>query len=215
MKQLIYILAIVPWLIILGLVLCNKPKQTDMVPRSQFAALQQRLNDTTEAYQAFRKKSDSSLDNANTMAIQASEQLKEDDDKLNDKKETIKWLLSELDKADELKQDSTWVSVSPIYKGDCDSLRRVNKVLVNQIENYQQDGQQQADILAYEVHLRDSIIEGERTFKSAFKRKADSCFILGQQDLKEATKGLKIEKTKSAVSIAIAAIAIIFAALKK
>jgi hypothetical protein len=186
MKQLTYILAIIPWLIILGMVLCRKPAHTDMIPRSQFTALQERLNDTSAAYEQFRRKSDSAIDNATAMAVQASEQLKESNDKLNDTKGTVKWLLSELDKADAQKPDSSWVSVSPEYKNDCDSLREVNGVLLGQIDNYQQGAEQQADILAYELRLRDSIIEQERGFNDMFKKSLQDCIAIGKQAQKSA-----------------------------
>lgn len=180
-----WILFTITLLAIIYLITCNKPAPTNMVPRSQYKAMEQRLNDTAQAYAAFRAASDSALDNATASAIQANEQANKSRDAMNESKQTIQWLLSQLDSADKLHPDSSWVQVSPLYKESCDSLRKENLTLNYRITQHEQDNQMQVDALGYEIHLRDSILDRERGFNTMFSQSLADCIAIGKQQQKD------------------------------
>jgi len=176
-----WILFTITLLAIIYLITCNKPAPTNMVPRSQYKAMEQRLNDTAQAYAAFRAASDSALDNATAHAIQASEQAKKSQDAVNDSKATIQWLLTQLDSADKEKPDSDWVQVSPRYKDGCDSLRKENVKLNTFMDRVRNDNQLVIGAMTSEIALRDSVIQKERGFNALFQKVIDDCIAIGKK----------------------------------
>lgn len=176
LSKFLWVFAIIPWLIILFFILTrNKP--ADMVAKAQYSALEQRYNDTLQEYHKFRQWSDSILDVTASYAVQSSEQLQSSHAALEDAGASVNYLLRRLDSAAIEKQNNSWISVSPNYKDACDSLRRANLTLNYRIIQYEQDTQAQADALAYESHIRDSIIEQERAFNAKFKGIADNAMV--------------------------------------
>jgi hypothetical protein len=177
-----WILFAIALLVIMYLVTCNKP--APMVPKNQFDALQQKYDDTLASYRAFRKKSDSAIDDATVSAIQANERAEQSQAALDQERAKIGRLLVKLDSAANEKQDSSWVSVSPRYKDGCDSLRRENLTMNYRIIQFEQDNQAHVDALNYETRVRDSIIEKERAFNEQFRRQLENCITAGKQQEK-------------------------------
>src|SRR5581483_2324735 len=105
---------------------------------------------------------------------------------------TVNMLLAKLDSAANEKPDSTWVQVSPRYKDACDSLRHANLTLNYSIMQYEQDAQAQASALAYETHIRDSIINQERAFNAQFQRQLDYSITAGKQVEKAAKQKIQV-----------------------
>lgn len=190
MKQLPWIISTLLLIVVVSQLLCNKPAPS--VPKPVFDQLQQQYNDSMHAYNQFCKWSDSAMDATASYAVQANEQLQASRAALEDAGATVNMLLAKLDSASREKPDSTWVSVSPRYKDGCDSLRHANLTLNYSIMQFEQDMQAQASALAYETHIRDSIIERERAFNAQFQRQLDYSITAGKQVEKAAKQKLQI-----------------------
>jgi hypothetical protein len=190
-----------PWIIIVVLlvalmlqpVFCNKPAPAgNIVPKPRFDSLQKVYAGLQVEYSNYQLSADSAKENATVMAMQANEQLRASRTALEDAGATVNYLLRKLDSAATEKPDSTWVRVSLDYKDGCDSLRRANLTLNYGIIQYEQDAQAQANALAYEIHIRDSILNQERAFNAQFQRQLDYSIITGKQIEKAAKQKLSI-----------------------
>lgn len=177
---------ITPWILlagalfyILALQLCSD--RAPVVPKDLFTDLQKRYEDTLQVYHQFRLQSDSALDNATASAIQANELAQQSQQSLEVERLNVNQILQKLALAELESQDSTWVQVSPRFKKGCDSLRVANLSLNYKILQYENDVQNQVDVLGYEVHLRDSLLERERGFNDQFLRQLNNCIVTGKQ----------------------------------
>lgn len=165
-------------LVIIGQQMCNRP--VPAVPQSQYDALKKKYQDTAESYRQYRKHSDSAINNATAMEIQANERAEQSQMALDQERKTNGRLLVKLDSAANEKPDSSWVSVSPRFKSGCDSLRHENLTLNYRILQYEQDNQTHVDALNYETHIRDSALQKEREFNAQFRRQLENCIAIGK-----------------------------------
>jgi septal ring factor EnvC (AmiA/AmiB activator) len=178
----LFFLAVIA-LCIIGL--CNKADEARAVPKGQYDALQKQMNDSVESYHKFKLQAATAVNYATERAIKAEAQSKKSQMQVQKSNNTISRLLAKIDSAEKEKPDSRWVPVSPRYKDGCDSLRKENVNLNALINQYEQDNQAHVDALAYETHLRDSLLERERQFNVQFQKKLNDCIALGKQCAKE------------------------------
>jgi hypothetical protein len=150
-------------------------QQENEATRTAYKAVKLSLDSTTEDYTQYRKQADSAIDNATATAIQNGEAAAASQAILNQTRQTVKALLATLNSSEKSIPDSTWVQVSPLYKWGCDSLRRVNAIQDELINQYEADNQAHVNSLAYETQIRDSALQKEREFSNAFRLQLIYC----------------------------------------
>jgi hypothetical protein len=171
---------IIAWalVLILAAIVCWQyvvNKNDRIAQDSAYKAQKKELNETVADYANYRIRSDSMLNNATAIAVQAGEISEQSRSELNKKQARINELLAVLDAAEKETPDTSWIHVSPNYKWGCDSLRRANIKQGDLINQYEQDNQAHVDALSYETQVRDSALQRERLYNSVFQGQLISC----------------------------------------
>lgn len=186
MKSALGILLVIAIIIILLQQLC-KPPVKDTVGRAQYAALEQRMKDTTKYYEELLKADSAAINEAHQAAADQYEKSEVYRRAVNDKQTTIDRLVAKVEAGKNEKQDSSWVKVSPTYKEACDSLPAEIVELKKRNLAFQEQNSEAHRLLLYETGVRDSALDDCHEFNLKFKSQLDDCMrqLKGKVNVKQ------------------------------
>lgn len=153
---------------------CRKPV-VDSTTRAQYEALEARVRDTANYYQELLTADSMAIVNATMMSMQQQDILEEKNEKVNTLQAINNRLVAKIEGAKLEKPDSTWVNVSPHYISGCDSLKDHVGELNNMIDQQQEAGLKLAQLMSYEIAIRDSSLKAQKEFNRKFSNQLDDC----------------------------------------
>lgn len=175
MKNALGILLVIALVIIFLQNLCRKPIPSKSESTEKEIQLQQRIKDTAKFYQELLKSESSERAEAAAHSMQQRDQLEETNEKLNTMQAINNRLVAKIEGAKLERPDSTWVKVSPHYVSGCDSLTGRVVDLNNMIDQQQESGLKLAQLMSYEIAIRDSSLKAQKEFNRKFSNQLDDC----------------------------------------
>lgn len=175
MKNALGVLLVIAIVIIFLQNLCRKPAPIDAVSKAAYDSLEARVSDTTKYYQELLRADSIAITNATAMSMQQQDRLKESNEKLDASQITIHRLVAKIEGAKLEKPDSSWIKVSPHYVSGCDSLTGRVAELNSMIDQQQEQGLKLAQLMSYEIAIRDSSLNAQKEFTRKFYNQLEDC----------------------------------------
>src|SRR5690349_11413128 len=115
MKQAPWIICCLLFVVILLQQMCKGKHDGDVVPKSDYDAMEKRVVDTAKCFNEIIKADDAAIRLAVSHAEQSADRAKESEDKVTESQGVIARLNAKLDAAEKEKPDNTFIPVSPRY----------------------------------------------------------------------------------------------------
>lgn len=154
-----------------------KPPVKDSVSMAKYNALEKSKNDTIAELRRVRATDSAKINDAHMATAEKAEEVEIYQQSLNQAQATINRLRAKVEGAKLEKPDSSWAWVSPFYIDACDSLTRQVGVLNDKVDDFEEQSAELNKLLHYEIAIRDSALNNERTFNAKFQSQLNNCLL--------------------------------------